>query len=244
MNRLAAVRTIAWLRREPFPISNVGVPREPDGSGGEFQPKQTSGEQVPRTERRSLRRSITYAKPATRAKSRPLKMDIHVPVADGPFPLVIYLPGGGFAAAPRQTARATRLRSRCRLCGGLRQVSDCQGWRDVPRRSRGRLRRHRLPGRERSPLQDRYRRCGALGRVSGGYLAALAATTCTPVAPVKAVLTIVGGPTSARSATASTTKPPMPGSARSHRWSATSAIQRRQRPIRPHRLGLPPRPSS
>jgi acetyl esterase/lipase len=195
MNRLAAVRTIAWLRREPFPISNVAVPREPDGGGGEFQPRQTSGEQVPRTERRStLRRSITYAKPATEGKSRPLKMDVHVPVADGPFPLVIYLPGGGFAAAPRQMARAQRgfVADAGFVVASVRYrtVSDGATFRD------GLADVCAAIAYLVEKAEDYKIATGGValwGESAGGYLAALAATTCTPVAPVKAVITIVGG---------------------------------------------------
>lgn len=195
MDRLAILRTIAWLRREPFPISSVAVPREPDGGGGEFQPRQTLGKQVPRTERRStLRRSITYAKPATGAKSRRLKMDVHVPAADGTFPLVFYLPGGGFVVAPRHMARAQRgfVADAGFVVASVtyRTVNDNatfrEGLADVCAAIAYLV-----------DNADDYKIApdgvALWGESAGGYLAALAATTCTPVAPVKAVVTIVGG---------------------------------------------------
>ena len=195
MNRLAVMRTIAWLRREPFPISNVAVPRDPDGDGGEFQPRQTPGEQVPRTERRStLRRSITYAKPVTGAKSSPLKVDVHVPAADGTFPLVVYLPGGGFVVAPRQMARGQRgfVADAGFVVASVtyRTVSDGATFRDGVADVCAAI--AYLVGNA-----DNYKIApdgvALWGESAGGYLAALTATTCTPAAPVKAVVTIVGG---------------------------------------------------
>jgi acetyl esterase/lipase len=127
-------------------------------------------------------------------KSRPLKADVHVPVADGTFPLVIYLPGGGFVAAPRQTARAQRgfVADAGFVVASLsyRTVLDDATFRDGLEdvdTAIGYLVDH----------ADEYKiATGGValwGESAGGYLAALAATTCTPVAQVKAVITIVAG---------------------------------------------------
>lgn len=195
MNRLAVLRTIAWLRREPFPISTVAVPREGNGDGEEFQPRQGPGEQVPRTERRStLRRSITYAMPPTQAKARPLKMDVHVPDADGTFPLVIFLPGGGFVAAPRQMARAQR---GFVADAGFVVASVTYRTADDDATFREGLADVCAAIAYLVDHADDYKivadGVALWGESAGGYLAAVAATTCSPVVPVKAVVTIVGG---------------------------------------------------
>ena len=195
MNRLAVMRTVAWLRREPFPISRVAVPREPDGRGGEFQPRETAGEQVPRTERRStLRRSITYAEAAIAGRSRPLKMDVHVPATTGKFPLVLYLPGGGFVAAPRQMARSQRgfVADAGFVVASMtyRTVNDHatfrEGLADV-----GAAVAFLVDNADEYKIDTGG--VALWGESAGGYLAALAATTCPTIAPVKAVVTIVGG---------------------------------------------------
>jgi acetyl esterase/lipase len=194
LNRLAVMRTLALLRREPFPISSVAVPREAGDGSGEFQPRRPPEAQVPRTERRStLRRSITYATIRREGKSRTLKVDVHVPSAHGKFPLVVYLPGGGFVVAPRQMARAQRgfVADAGFVVASVtyRTVNDDatfrEGLADVCAAIAYLV-----------DNADDYRIApggvALWGESAGGYLAALAATTCAPAAPVKAVVTIVG----------------------------------------------------
>ena len=119
---------------------------------------------------------------------------MHVPDADGTFPLVIFLPGRGFVAAPRQMARAQRgfvadagfvvasvmyrtANDDATFREGLADVCAAIAY----------LVDH----------ADDYKivadGVALRGESAGGYLAAVAATACTPVVPVKAVVTIVGG---------------------------------------------------
>ena len=72
-------------------------------------PEQLDGvrltvDRVPQIPRRvpgsRLRRGLTYRDG--------LRLDLHLPVAEGPHPLVVYVPGGGFVVAPRRMARRQR----------------------------------------------------------------------------------------------------------------------------------------
>ena len=57
--------------------------------------------QIPRrTPGVTLRRGLEYRDG--------LRLDLHTPAGAGPFPLVVYLPGGGFVMAPRGSARRAR----------------------------------------------------------------------------------------------------------------------------------------
>ena len=60
-----------------------------------------ASQQIPRRQTGvTLRRGLRYRDG--------LRLDLHMPVAAGRYPLVVYLPGGGFVAAPRAMARRER----------------------------------------------------------------------------------------------------------------------------------------
>ena len=84
MNRLTMVRTISWLRREPFVLSKVAVPVDQGPDSGELL-TGLAPDQVPRKEGTSeLRRSVRYAEaPGRKGTNRPLRMDVHVPNGTG-----------------------------------------------------------------------------------------------------------------------------------------------------------------
>ena len=187
------------VRREPFPISKELLPCRTilTAMAESFSPDR------PRANRclglsavpEHFVGSIIYARSQPRRPGLcPSKMDVHVPVADGQFPLVIYLPGGGFAAAPRQMARAQRgyVADAGFVVASVtyRTVSDGATFRDGLADVCAAI-AYMVEN------ADDYKI--ATGGVAPGEsqpadtLAALAATTCTPVAPVKAVITIVGG---------------------------------------------------
>ena len=195
MNRLTAIRVVSWLRREPFPISTVAVPLETGDDAGELLVGLPSA-QVPSKERSSeLRRSFQCATaPGRKGKVRPLKVDVHVPESAGPFPLVLYIPGGGFLVAPRQMARAQRayVADAGYVVASIeyRTVNDDatfrEGLADVCAAIQY-LHDHA------AEFKIDTRSMALWGESAGGYLASLAATTCVPAIPVNAVVTMVGG---------------------------------------------------
>ena len=74
---------------------------EPGGQEGVVRITVDCDEQVPRRPAGvTLRRGLRY--------HEGLRLDLHNPPAPGRHPLVVYLPGGGFAAAPRAMARRER----------------------------------------------------------------------------------------------------------------------------------------
>ena len=53
----------------------------------------------------ALHKDVVYSRVTTRfGERRILRMDVQVPHGPGPFPAVVYVPGGGFNVAPRQTS--------------------------------------------------------------------------------------------------------------------------------------------
>lgn len=71
-------------------------------------------DRVPQIPRRTpgsrLRRGLTY--------HDGLRLDLLLPVTAGPYPLVVYVPGGGFVVAPRRMAR----RQRAYVAGRMRET--------------------------------------------------------------------------------------------------------------------------
>jgi acetyl esterase/lipase len=193
MNRLAVLRFISWLRREPMPISTVAVPFNEDADEGVLL-HDLPTTQVARKADSDLRRSVTYSRATGRGgKERTLRMDVHVPQGDGPFPVVVYLPGGGFVVAPRQMARTQRghvadagfvvasleyrtVKDGAKIADGMTDVLAAISY----------LREHA------NEFKVDVTSMALWGESAGGYLAALTGTSQEPSIPVRAVVTIVG----------------------------------------------------
>ncbi|MFC1411524.1 alpha/beta hydrolase family protein [Streptacidiphilus sp. N1-12] len=92
---------LRYLRVLPGVEYSTTPAAEPEGQDGVLRITVAAGEQVPRrAEGVTLRRGLRY--------HEGLRLDLHTPTAPGPHPLVVYLPGGGFAVAPRAMARRER----------------------------------------------------------------------------------------------------------------------------------------
>lgn len=95
MNRLALVRFVSMLTRQPFAASTV--PAGDDTDDPRLQLDVSA--QVPKSGT-AKRQQVTY--------SGKLRMEILAPTTPGPHPLVVFLPGGGFSRALWQLNRAQR----------------------------------------------------------------------------------------------------------------------------------------
>jgi acetyl esterase/lipase len=98
MNIPTLMTKIAALRGHPIPISSHSAPYDASDS---TVVKGDTAQQI-RPSRRGIRtvRNLEYAHPAgADGKPNPLRMDVLVPEGDGPRPLVVYVPGGGFVMA-------------------------------------------------------------------------------------------------------------------------------------------------
>jgi acetyl esterase/lipase len=194
LNRLAMIKVVSWLRREPFAVSSIPVVDDlADPDSGELVAGLPTA-QVPRRELDStLSRSLTYAEQAGGKRPRRLRMDIHVPKAPGPHPLVVYIPGGGFAVSLYKRSRRQRayladagfvvasmeyrtISDRATYKDGLDDVADAVAY----------LRAHA------AEFKIDPRRVALWGESAGAYLAALAATHGTTGAHVRAVVDMVG----------------------------------------------------
>ena len=92
---------LKYMRMLPGMEYSTTPAPEPEGQDGVVRITVDPGEQVPRKpDGVTLRRGLRY--------SEGLRLDLHTPTAPGRHPLVVYLPGGGFAAAPRTMARRER----------------------------------------------------------------------------------------------------------------------------------------
>ena len=92
---------LKYLRMLPGIEYSTTPAAEPEGQDGVVRITVDPREQVPRRpDGVALRRGLRYGEG--------LRLDLHTPTAPGPHPLVVYLPGGGFAVAPRAMARRQR----------------------------------------------------------------------------------------------------------------------------------------
>ncbi len=193
MNRLRVVKVISRLRGEPFAASSIAV-LDDVGQGDGERWTDLPPEQVPSRERRStLKKGVVYAERAGRRRPGRLRMDVHVPESEGPHPLVLYLPGGGFAVAQFRMGRAQRgyaadagfvvasMQYRTVSDGatyeeGLVDVGDAVAY----------LREHA------SAYKVDGTRVVLWGESAGGYLAALAATRGVAGTSISGVVDLVG----------------------------------------------------
>lgn len=169
MNTMRLITALAALSGRPIRLSSVAAPDDdPDSIRLHVEP----ADQIkPRRDARAHRR-IVYAAPA-----RKLRMDILAPQAPGPYPLVLYVPGGGFVTARR--AMAGRRRRYIAQAGFVvagidyRTVRDGANYLDGLADVAAALSFLRLHA-------DRYRidpaRTALWGESAGGYMAAMAAT--------------------------------------------------------------------
>ena len=139
--------------------------------------------QIPRRQASvALRRGLAY--------SGKLRLDLHVPVAEGRYPLVVYLPGGGFVRAPRAMGR----RERAFIAAAGYAVASVE-YRTTRQRATyadGLADIHAAVG-HLTDRADEYRidprRIGIWGESAGGYLASLAGLTD---ARIRAVVDLFG----------------------------------------------------
>jgi acetyl esterase/lipase len=127
----------------------------------------------------SLIRDVTYATRATsRGKPGPLRLDIQSPLEPGRYPLVVYITGGGFVVAPRQSSLAQRtyVANRGFVVASIqyRTVRDGATYRDGIADVKAAIRFLRANA-------ESYRidpsRVGVWGESAGGYLALMAGVT-------------------------------------------------------------------
>ena len=104
VNRARLLSFVARLQGEHLPISTQSASLTPPAGVPTLHPANST--QIPsvRRDQVELRRNIQYA---ARGKYR-YRMDVHVPRAGGPHPLVVFVPGGGFVTAVRRAAAKKR----------------------------------------------------------------------------------------------------------------------------------------
>lgn len=135
---------------------------------------------------------LTYRSVTTPAgDSLDLRLDLLVPRGDGPFPLVVFVPGGGFVMSPKSAAllRRTSIAERGAVVASIEYRTLRTGiYRDAVddlATAVAFLRRH----------ADEFRidagRVALWGESAGGYLAAMAVTTGA-VAGVRCVVDVFG----------------------------------------------------
>jgi acetyl esterase/lipase len=193
MNRLTIVKLISRLRGEPFAVSSIPAADEVNRGDGERW-TDVPRVQVPSRERQStLNKTVVYAERTGFKRPRRLRMDIHVPDTPGPHPLVMFLPGGGFAVAQFRMGRRQRgyvadagfvvASMEYRTVGdgatyeeGLADVTDAIAY----------LMNHA------AAYEVDVSRVVLWGESAGGYLAALAATRGVAGRCVRGVVDVVG----------------------------------------------------
>ncbi|MER5628200.1 alpha/beta hydrolase [Streptosporangium sp. NPDC002544] len=169
MNTMRLIMALAALSGRPIRPSSVAAP---DDDPDSIRLHVRSADQIKPGRSARAYRGIVYA-----ASARRLRMDILVPQAPGPHPLVLYLPGGGFVTARR--AMAARQRRYVAQAGFVvasidyRTVSDGATYRDGLADVAAALSFLRVHA-------GRYgiapARTALWGESAGGYLAAIAAT--------------------------------------------------------------------
>jgi acetyl esterase/lipase len=99
---------MAALRGHRLPISTRPAPFTPPSDAIVIKPGTST--QIPRVPRQRVRlhRNVGYAIRRSDKGIQKLRMDIHVPRGAGPYPLVIFLPGGGFVVCVRRSAAKQR----------------------------------------------------------------------------------------------------------------------------------------
>jgi acetyl esterase/lipase len=108
LNKAKIFSAMAALQGHRLPISTRPAPFTPPSDAMVIEPGTSP--QVPRIPRQRVRlhRNVGYAVRRTGKGTRQLRMDIHVPRGAGPYPLVIFLPGGGFVVCVRRSAARQR----------------------------------------------------------------------------------------------------------------------------------------
>ncbi|WP_137843338.1 alpha/beta hydrolase [Microbacterium sp. 2FI] len=101
MNIPTLMTKIAALMGHPIPVSARPAPFDDTGS---IRIPADAGDQIPsRSDLRSIR-GVEFARrdgAVAGGGPRPLRLDLLIPKSDGPHPLIVYIPGGGFVRAVR-----------------------------------------------------------------------------------------------------------------------------------------------
>ena len=169
---------MAALQGHRLPISTRPAPFTPPGDAIVIDPG-TSG-QVPRVPRRRVRlhRNVGYATRRSGNGVHQLRMDIHVPGRAGRYPLVIFLPGGGFVVCVRRSAAKPRayLADRGYVVASIDYSTVTRGARygDAIADVRSAIRFLRAHA---DQFQIDPARVALWGQSAGGYLAAMTALT-------------------------------------------------------------------
>ena len=99
MNIPTLMTRLAALQGHPIPISTQAAP--PDDHASETIDADAS-RQLPRPKGVRVVRNIEYARRTTgEGKPLALRLDLMIPQEQGPHPLVVFVPGGGFVMAPK-----------------------------------------------------------------------------------------------------------------------------------------------
>ena len=107
MNAATLMVKLAQLRGKPIPISTHAAPR--DDADSRVLPGRVDGQISGSRAGLSSSRNVVYARvPGQGGKPLALRMDVLVPPHDGPLPLVVYVPGGGFMVAPKIAGARSR----------------------------------------------------------------------------------------------------------------------------------------
>jgi acetyl esterase/lipase len=104
LNKAKVFSMMAALQGHRLAISTRPAPFTPPSDAIVMQ--LGTALQVPRVSRQRLRfhRNVVYASPRSGKGVQKLRLDIHVPRGAGRYPLVIFLPGGGFVVCVRRSA--------------------------------------------------------------------------------------------------------------------------------------------
>ena len=104
VNRAKLLSFVARLQGEQLPISAQAASFTAPAGATTLHPGKSAQITPVRRDQVELRRNIEYA---GRGKYR-FRMDVHVPRAGGPHPLVVFVPGGGFVTSVRRAGAKRR----------------------------------------------------------------------------------------------------------------------------------------